>query len=288
MDAFKRHGIQRVLIAFDRDERGDQGAGQIAQQLQEHGISSARIPLPYGLDVNAYALQHQPAEHALGTLIQNAKPLGSVSLPCDAAPQKPQEPRKNLEPSEMPYVSMDRPEARETPSDPPVQGEQLPYEIQGADLFLPLEDRRYRVRGWQKPLNPESLKVNVMVSRNTRFHVDTLDLYQAKARTAFIRQAGDELHVSENRLKEDLGKVLRRVEAIQADQLAQALAAKDSRPALTDMERQEALSLLQSPDLMTRIRQDFHQLGIVGEDSKPDGVLRGWRFQASGPSPCPV
>jgi hypothetical protein len=267
VDAFKRHGIQRVLIAFDRDERGDLGAEEVARQLQEHGIASSRIQLPYGLDVNAYALQHQPAEHALGALIQNAKPLGSVSLPCDVAPQKPQEPRKNLEPSEMPYVSMDRPEAQETPSDPPVQGDQLPYEIQGSDLFLPLEDRRYRVRGWQKPLNPESLKVNLMVSRNTRFHVDTLDLYQAKARTAFIRQAGDELHVSENRLKEDLGKVLRTVEAIQADQLAQALAAKDSRPALTDAERKEALSLLQSPDLMRRIRQDFHQLGIVGEDS---------------------
>ena len=60
-------------------------------------------------------------------------------------------------------------------------------------MLLDLEDRRYRVRGWQKPLNPEMLKINLMVSKGQRFHVDTLDLYQAKARAAFVKQASLEL-----------------------------------------------------------------------------------------------
>jgi hypothetical protein len=50
------------------------------------------------------------------------------------------------------------------------------------EVVLLLGDRRYRVRGWKKPLNPESLKINLLVHRGERFHVDTLDLYSAKAR----------------------------------------------------------------------------------------------------------
>jgi len=149
---------------------------------------------------------------------------------------------------------------------PPAPGDALPHEIQGQDLFLDLEDRRYRVRGWQKPLNPEVMKLNLMVSRNGRFHVDTLDLYQAKARAAFIRQAGLELSESEDSLKRDLGKVLRKVEAMQAEQLAEALATKTQLPPLTQAEHAEALALLKAPDLMTRILQDFEELGIVGEE----------------------
>jgi hypothetical protein len=136
-------------------------------------------------------------------------------------------------------------------------------------MFLDLEDRRYRVRGWQKPLSPEVLKINLMVSKGPRFHVDTLDLYQAKARAAFIKQASLELSESEDRLKLDLGKVLRKVEAMQADQLAEILATKGAtrRPVLSETEHAEALALLKSPDLLPRILRDFEALGIVGEES---------------------
>jgi hypothetical protein len=150
---------------------------------------------------------------------------------------------------------------------PPAPGDELPCEIEGKDLFLSLDDRKYRVRGWEKPLNPETLKVNLMVSRGTAFHVDTLDLYQAKARASFIRQTGLELSESEDVLKRDLGKVLRKVEAMQADQLAEALAGKTQLPALTETEHAEALELLKSPDLMARILRDFEALGVVGEES---------------------
>lgn len=143
----------------------------------------------------------------------------------------------------------------------------LPHEVQGQDLMLSLSGRAYRVRGWQKPLNPETLKVNLMVSRDDRFHVDTLDLYHAKARTAFIRQAGAELGVSEDALKLDLGKVLRKVEGIQADLLAETLRKKDQRPEMTAGEEAAARELLTSPDLTQRILHDFEALGVVGEES---------------------
>jgi len=158
------------------------------------------------------------------------------------------------------------PMAPATPK-PPAPGDELAHVIQGQDMFLELEERRYRVRGWQKPLIPEMLKINLMVSKGERFHVDTLDLYQAKARAAFIKQASLELSESEDRLKLDLGRVLRKVEAMQAAGLAEAQAEKAKRPAMSEAQHEEAMALLKSPELMPRILQDFEALGVVGEES---------------------
>jgi DNA primase len=134
-----------------------------------------------------------------------------------------------------------------------------------ADLILQFEARRYRVRGWQKPLNPEALKINLLASCGERFHVDTLDLYSAKARAAFIKLAGIELGESEETLKHDLGRVLLKLEALQSEQLKAVLKKDDQAPSLTSQEHAAALDLLTDPKLLERIAVDFAALGVVGE-----------------------
>jgi hypothetical protein len=72
------------------------------------------------------------------------------------------------------------------------------------------------VRGLQKNMSYELLRVNVMVSgKNLRgqsgFHVDTLDLYSARQRTVFIKQAAAELHAKEEIIHDELGHVLRKL-----------------------------------------------------------------------------
>ena len=136
-----------------------------------------------------------------------------------------------------------------------------------AELVLTYGERRYRVRGWKKPLNPEALKVNLLVSRDERFHVDTFDLYQAKARAAFIKQAGVELGEGEDVLKHDLGRVLLKLEELQAANLQAALKKEDEGPKLTDAETAAALELLKSPELLARILADFDACGMVGEET---------------------
>ena len=285
--AFERYGTERVLIAYDRDEAGDRAAEKLAQRLTAQGIACYRIAFPKGMDANAYAQKVQPAGKALGLLIRTAEWMGSGPAPTriEAAEKgtvheepKPETPRPAPVPAlgAVPSLAADEVPAPALPASPkpPIPGDEIPHEIQGQDLLLTLGDRAYRVRGWQKPLNPETLKVNLMVSRGERFHVDTLDLYQAKARVAFIKQAGMELGDSEDRLKLELGKVLRKVEAMQADQLAALLAEKNQRPTLSETEHAEALALLKAPDLMQRILRDFEALGIVGEEpNKLTGYL---------------
>ena len=302
LDAFERYGIERVLIAYDRDEAGDRAAVKLAGKLIERGIACFRIQFPKGLDANAYALKVQPAAKALGLMIRTAEWMGGGTPPdggkakeaakkestqdVQAQPESQVLPAPVFPLAAAPQESAHAPvpEAVKPPDPeavalpafrvPPPPGEATPAEVQGQDLLLVLEDRAYRIRGWQKPLNPETLKVNLMVTRGEHFHVDTLDLYQAKARTAFIKQAGLELSEAEDRLKLDLGKVLRKLEAVQADQLAQALAGKTQHPALSEAEHTAALALLKAPDLMARILRDFEALGIVGEEpNKLTGYL---------------
>ena len=50
-------------------------------------------------------------------------------------------------------------------------------------------DRRYCVRGPQKNLSPEFMKVNLLVSRQEEFHAGTLDLQTDRQRAAFIKRA---------------------------------------------------------------------------------------------------
>jgi DNA primase len=70
--------VRRVVIAYDRDKAGDEGAAAVAAQLAAYGIESARVLFPPGQDANAYALAVQPADKALGVLLRSALPLGEL------------------------------------------------------------------------------------------------------------------------------------------------------------------------------------------------------------------
>jgi DNA primase len=293
--AFRRHGVKRVLIAFDRDEAGERGAAEVAQRLTTEGLDCYRIEFPKGMDANDYALKVAPAAKSLGVLIRKAAWLGQGKRPDPtSAPRDGLEAALGRAPASADIASAPTPspplaaKKEATPTPAPVIPEptlatpapspaaQDLAEIKGEhELVLVQGDRRYRVRGWKKPLNPESMKVNLLVHRGAgedgshgdgRFHVDTLDLYSAKARAAFVKQAGIELGEAEDVLKHDLGRVLLKLESLQEAQIATALA-KDERPSLSDEERGHALELLRSPGLMDRIAADFTACGIVGEQT---------------------
>src|SRR3546814_16917641 len=73
--------LERVLIAFDRDEAGERGAAAVAERLMQAGIACFRILFPKGMDANAYALAVTPASRSLGVLIRKAEWLGQGKRP---------------------------------------------------------------------------------------------------------------------------------------------------------------------------------------------------------------
>jgi DNA primase len=82
--AFKRHGTQRVLIAYDRDEAGDRAAEKLSQQLTAAGLDTYRIQFPKGMDANEYALKVTPSAKSLGLVVRKAHWMGKGAAPDHA------------------------------------------------------------------------------------------------------------------------------------------------------------------------------------------------------------
>jgi len=300
--AFRRHGVERVLIAFDRDAAGERGAEKVAETLLAAGIACYRIELPKTMDANAYALKVTPAAKSLGLLIRKAAWLGKGQAPQRApiAEPTPEPPAIDAtafeviapESSSLAAEAAAKTEipAPETPPLPasrvPATAQEIDADVSEAEIVIGFAERRWRVRGLARNLAYDVLKVNLLASAGERFHVDTLDLYNARARASFLTQAAVELQVADDILKTDLGRVLLKLEELQEAAIRKTLEPKPpaEAQAMDEVERQAALALLTAPDLMARILADFEACGIVGEaTNKLIGYLAAVSRKLAGP-----
>ena len=290
--AFQRHGITRVLIAYDRDEPGERAAAKLAEKLMAAGMECWRIQFPKGMDANEYALKVTPASKSLGVAIRKAVWLGKGAAPTREA--RAPEPESIFEPDTIKTpnpsigevlqpvsLSSDAPPlpsslAADTPAALPASPMPVAPVTDTAAIVTDNEItmtfgegshvRRYRVRGLAKNMSHDVLKVNVLAAKGEVFHVDNIDLYSAKARASYIAQAAIELKLGDELLKADLGRLLLKCEALQDEAIQQALTPKaPAAVAISEADTRAAMALLQSPDLLTRIVADFDACGIVGE-----------------------
>jgi DNA primase len=162
----------------------------------------------------------------------------------------------------------------------------LQVDVSDHQVIITRDDRRYRVRGLAKNTSYDQLKINVMASRNGAMHIDTLDLYDARRRITFCKQAGPELFIDEATVKEDLGHVLRELEQLQQQNIEQAQATNEKQPyQMTEAEQTAARELLEAPNLIDRIGDDFETSGIVGETTN---ILVGFLAATSRKLPKPL
>jgi DNA primase len=288
--AFGQHGTQRVLIAFDRDDAGNQAADALAAKLTTAGIDAYRVLFPKGMDANEYALRVQPATKSLGLVLRQAQWLGNGqapmrSLELDAVMQAPHAIEAGVSRDEIlaaagavavALADRNAPIEAALPASPMPDAPMTPtpdYLVAGDEMRLVLGERFYRVRGLPNKPTPEQLKVNLLVKHATDagtatpaqgYHVDTVDLYSARQRQVFARQASVELGCSEDAIKKDLGQLILALEGWQEQTRVQASLAQQ-KATLTDAERTAALELLCDPQLMARVLADFARCGVVGE-----------------------
>jgi DNA primase len=274
LEAFKRFGTERVLVAYDRDEAGENAAKKLAEKLMSEikDIGCFRVQFPMGLDANEFVKQAHNAEKALKHVIQNAVLMGSVkkAFNINLIDIKMQKEAAKGEKERSTSPSEDLPAPAPAPSSPAGPGcdiANISAEVKPQEIIIPQENRRWRIRGLARNTTYEIMKVNVQVSLNGNFHVDTLDLYTARYRTAYIKQAAAELETDEEIIKKDLGKVLLKLEDLQDEMIKQTLEPKKKEAVMSEKEKQEALALLKAPDLLERILQDFEKCGVVGEQT---------------------
>lgn len=279
LHAFIQHGVQRVLIAYDRDEAGDKAAQAVAKTLLAQGIECYRVLFPKGMDANEYALKMTPARKSLELVIRKAEWMGigenPLRLALSAAPAPTvvaakEEITAPREPSTLAaaLVADLLPEMALPASPlPPAPVSDIAAEISEHEINLRFGARHYRVRGLSKSLVYEQLKINLLVSDGTQMHVDHLDLYSAKQRASFIKQAAIELGLHDEVIKHDVAKVLRQLEQVQDQQIKAQLTPQTKTVDVSGEAHEAALALLRDPRLLERIREDVNRAGVVGEDT---------------------
>ncbi|WP_421738324.1 CHC2 zinc finger domain-containing protein [Caulobacter sp.] len=264
--------VKRVLIAFDRDAAGDKGAVAVAERLAAAGLGAYRVNFPKGMDANAYALAVTPAGASLGALLRSAEWMAGGAVrhvvidedgvilgePVEAAPG----------PDLLLAAKM---EVADEPSHagpiPPGPSPAIQAQVGERDVTIMLGDRAWRVRGLERNVSLEALKINLLVRRGEAFHVDSLDLLSARSRGAFAAEAAAEIDMAPEAVKRDLGQILLKLETMQEER---ALAAKaessgPAAPILTPEREAAALALLRSPNLLDQIAADVAASGVVGE-----------------------
>src|SRR5450830_242057 len=257
LTSFKANGIERVLIAYDRDEPGEKAVVKLAPLLIAEGFEVLQVLFPQGMDANEYARKMSPPETALALVLRQAQWLGGVQAVPQPIPEL-------ARPSSLAA----EPEALVAPAQEETQTAfELPDEVQLTTGEGPAS-LSWRIRAWKKNLTPEAMRVNVQVRRaDAGYFVDTLDLFAARSRQSFVRAAAVELGLGEDAVKHALGAVLLKLETLQDELMAQSKqAATPAAPILSAEQENAALQLLRAPDLMTRIVTDLHALGVVGED----------------------
>jgi hypothetical protein len=243
--------VRRAVLLLDADEAGRAAAIDMGQRLAAVNIEARAVELPV----------KDAAEFiASGGLVDELRRLisgGAESASADASAARAV--RAEASGAAVPAGAM----------------MQLETSNDGSMLFAS-DGREYRVRGLS-PVGLERLRVNVRLSVTdqsansdeqaamTRFHLDTIDLYQARARSLFAQSAAKLCGASEQQVSADLLQMIEKLEAARLAMRKNGDDAKQNETPMTPAERDAALQYLKDPKLTERSVEDFRKCGLVGE-----------------------
>jgi DNA primase catalytic core len=279
--ALKAKKVQRVKLAYDADEAGERAAARDAARLRSIGIEVYRVKFPWGMDANEYSRKVTPASQSLRLLVNGAAWLGGSAAKADAsknevASQVAPAPSSSLA-AELAASASDEAanEKKALPAgnEPGEPAKPIPATIGAARLVesgdfhtLAIDGREYRLAGLAKNNGVEALRVTLRVRCGELMHSDALDLCKDVDRRRFIERAADECRMTPEAVKRDLGRVLLACEQWQEAKLrALAEPATPAAAELTPQQREAALGLLRSPDLLSKLDAAMELCGLVGE-----------------------
>ncbi len=311
LEQFAGHDIARVLVAYRRDDTGDDAAVALAGRLAGIGVECLRVEFPNGQDANDVACASASPGDALATALREAswmtgKAIGQPSTRAKSSRRQPSTPKATTGASPTPRpapepepVELDEGDEGEhaegVEAGPDPSGEVLAGELadilrgddspvaspvpavpagvtpsfseDGRDMWLSFGRRRWRLRNLGDNTSFDVLKALVLVRAEGAdgFHADRIDLYTARARASFCKEASIETGIEEKVLRGDIAKVFGTAEAYVEEAIRRAQEPTTTAVTLDPDERAAALELLCDPNLVERITADFARVGVVGE-----------------------
>ncbi len=222
--SFFNRKIKTAYLVFDADDAGKRAAGAVSLRLKEKKIESFPVTLPVK-DVNVYFKRHTPEEFE--SLLKAANP--------DALEQS----EKVSKREQRLYVDTDH------------------------GFIVGYGDRQYEIKGIHRSDTQlkATIKASVDVSGAMPFELSTIDLYSSRSRVWFGKLCADLFGAAEELVKEDIGKILNRVEAWQPKKQE----TESKTP--TGKEKAAALRLLKNKNMFAEILADMETIGITGEQT---------------------
>jgi DNA primase catalytic core len=219
--------VKRVVLMLDADEAGRAAAIEMGQRLAAVNIEARLVELP-AKDAAEFLVNGGSAEEIRALI------AGSVSiLPAGVSAAHA------VRADALPALQL------ETSAD-------------GSMLFA-IDNRGL------SPVGLERLRVNVRLTVNGSFHLDTIDLYQARARALFAQGAAKLCGMSEQQVSADLLQMIEKLEAARLQMRKNGDEANKNDAPMTPAERDAALQYLKNPRLTECIVEDFRKCGLVGE-----------------------
>ena len=249
LNLFQKYLTRKIYLCLDNDPAGREARPRIKEKISPLGIEVLQIELPTEFkDINEALQKGFTAE-------QFKKILSPVE-----------------EKSSAPVSMVNQVYPRLT--------------IHDDLIMLDFGPRQYRIRGLIAR-NLGAMKVNLKVQSGSDYHLDSLDLYSAKARSVFVGQCRKIFSAGEAELSQELSQIIGELEKIQADSLDLKTPSKEKQ--MTPEEETEALQSLKSPSLLNDILHDLETLGYVGESAnKAIGYLVSVSRKLSEPLSCVI
>ncbi|WP_404424962.1 CHC2 zinc finger domain-containing protein [Nibricoccus sp. IMCC34717] len=273
---------ERVVICYDGDAAGNARAAALASELSTLGVAVWRAGLPEGKDLNNVACEASDPAAALRAVIDGAqKVAGAVVVPVTKPEASPSPDASRAPASSLAAVAAKKEAAAALPGDAVTV-----VKADADEVVLACGARTYRVRGLYRNSGYETLKVSLRVACAEAWHLDSLDLAQARQRAAFVQAAAEETGLAPDLLRRDVGRVLLKLEELQEERLRGEVKPQGpAAPKMTPAEQRAALEFLRSPKLLDRILADFAACGVVGEETNK---LIGYLAAVSRKLPQPL
>ena len=220
---------KELVLCMDADAAGRSAAASLAETLSLY--SPRAVDLGDYKDPNKLLCKAKDAKAAWARLVAPpSSPLAAKGAPKEEKPLEAAEP-------EEPVLS------------------------ESDGFTFAFEERRYAVRGLSS-YGLDRLKVTVKLEVNGAFHLDSLDLYSARARDHYAEAAARLLGASAPKVARDLLNLCDRLEKLRLQSKEEETGAA---PSMSAREREDAISLLKDPNLLGRVLADLEKLGCIGE-----------------------
>ncbi len=138
-------------------------------------------------------------------------------------------------------------------------------------IFIQFENRIYRIQGLST-VGMDRLKVTVRIyteEEPANFHMDSVDLYQARSRERLLKDSVNILRVKASILQKELNAI---ITILEEKRIAKTAGPEEKKSyQMSESEREEALQFLRAPNLLDRIADEFTNSGMVG--NRTESVL---------------